>query len=145
MVNSRWTGPFERGIPNALTVEVGQGFSGLAGPFYQPLAELFVVDMLLAEPLAAGETATLEYSTSFHYAAAPPPEFRRVVQSFVENLDIRVEFHPAKLPGDVVWAIWDGMDGPIAESEHVSLDRQFAVHRYLRLAEQTTVGFHWDW
>jgi hypothetical protein len=37
------------------------------------------------------------------------------------------------------------MDGPIAESEQVTLDRQFAVHRYLRLAEQTTVGFHWNW
>jgi hypothetical protein len=134
-----------RADTNALTVEVGQGFSGLAGPFYQPITELFVVDMLLAKPLAAGETATLEYSASFHYTSAPPPEFRRVVQSFVENLDIRVEFHPGKLPRDVVWAVWDGMDGPIAESERVTLDSQFAVHRYLRLAEQTTVGFHWDW
>jgi hypothetical protein len=134
-----------RADTNALTVEVGQGFSGLAGPFYQPLAELFVVDMLLAEPLAAGETATLEYSTSFHYAASPPPEFRRVVQSSVENLDIRIEFHPAKLPARVEWAVWDGIDGPIAESERVTLDSQFAVHRYLRLAEQTAVGFHWDW
>jgi len=134
-----------RADTNALTVEVGQGFNGLAGPFYQPMAELFVVDMLLAKPLAAGETATLEYSTSFHYAVAPPPEFRRVVQSFVENLDIRVEFHPGKLPRDVVWAVWDGMDGPIAEREHVTLDSQFAVHRYLRLAEKTAVGFHWDW
>jgi hypothetical protein len=25
------------------------------------------------------------------------------------------------------------------------LDTQFAVHRYLRLAEKTTAGFHWDW
>jgi len=128
-----------------VTVEVGQGFSGLAGPFYQPMAELFVVDMLLAKPLAAGETATLEYSTSFHYTQAPPPEFRRVVQYFVENLDIRVEFHPGKLPAKVEWAVWDGMDGPIVERESVTLDSQFAVHRYLRLAEKTTVGFHWDW
>ena len=109
------------------------------------MAELFVMDMLLAKALAAGETATLEYSTSFHYSAPPPPEFRRVVQSFVENLDIRIEFHPGKLPRNVVWAVWDGMDGPIAERESVDLDSQFAVHRYLRLAEKTTVGFHWDW
>ena len=112
---------------------------------YQPTAELFVVDMLLAKPLAAGETATLEYSASLHYPAPPPPEFRRIVQSFVENLDIRVEFHPGKLPGSVVWAVWDGMDGPIIERESVALDSQFAVHRYLRLAEKTAVGFHWDW
>lgn len=101
--------------------------------------------MLLAKPLAAGETATLEYWVSFHYAAPPPPEFRRVVQSFVENLDIRVEFHPDKLPVKVEWAVWDGLDGPIVEREPVALDTQFAVHRYLRLAEKTAAGFHWDW
>jgi len=134
-----------RADTNAVTVETGQGFSGLAGPVYQPLAELFVVDMLLAEPLAAGQTATLEYSTSFHYTEPPPPEFRRIVQRSVENLDIRVEFHPERLPRDVVWAVWDGMDGPIVQREHVTLDRQHAVHRYLRLAEKTAVGFHWDW
>jgi len=134
-----------RADTNALTIEVGQGFSGLAGPVYQPIAELFVVDMLLAKPLAAGETATLEYFTNFHYAVPPAPEFRRVVQFFVENLDIRVEFHPDKLPSNVVWAVWDGFEGPIVEREQVTLDSQFAVHRYLRLAEKTAVGFHWDW
>ena len=134
-----------RADTNALTIEVGQGFSGLAGPEYRPIAELFVVDMLLAKPLAAGDTATLEYWVSFRYAAPPPPEFRRVVQYFVENLDIRVEFHPDKLPRSVEWAVWDGLDGPIVEREPVALDSQFAVHRYLRLAEKTAVGFHWDW
>ena len=134
-----------RADTNALTIEVGQGFSGLAGPEYRPIAELFVVDMLLAKPLAAGDTATLEYWVSFRYAAPPPPEFRRVVQYFVENLDIRVEFHPDKLPRSVEWAVWDGLDGPIVEREPVALDSQFAVHRYLRLAEKTAAGFHWDW
>jgi hypothetical protein len=134
-----------RADTNALTIEVGQGFSGLAGPVYQPIAELFVVDMLLAKPLALGDTATLEYSTSFHYAEPPQPEFRRVVQFFVENLDIRVEFHADKLPSNVVWAVWDGFEGPIVERERVTLDSQFAVHRYLRLAEKTAVGFHWNW
>ena len=134
-----------RADTNALTIEAGQGFSGLAGPVYQPIAELFVVDMLLAKPLLAGDTATLEYSCGFHYAAPPPTEFRRVVQFFVENLDIRIEFHPERLPAKVEWAVWDGLDGPIVEREPVALDSQFAVHRYLRLAEHTAVGFHWDW
>jgi hypothetical protein len=134
-----------RADTNAVTVEVGQGFSGLAGSVYQPIAELFVVDSLLAKPLSAGETATLEYCLGFHYAVPPPPEFRRVVQSFVENLDIRVEFHPDKRPAAVEFAVWDGLDGPIVEREPVALDSQFAVHRYLRLAEKTAVGFHWEW
>jgi hypothetical protein len=130
---------------NALTVEVGQGFSGLAGPVYHPVTELFVVDMMLVKPLAIGETTTLEHVTTFHYAQPPPREFRRIVQYSVENLDIRVEFHPARLPGEVVWAVWDGMEGPIVEREPVTLDGQFAVHRYLRFAEKTVAGFHWDW
>jgi len=134
-----------RADTNALTIEIGQGFSGLAGPVYQPIPELFVVDMLLAKQLAAGDTATLEYWVGLHYAEPPPPEFRRVVRFFVENLDIRVEFHPDKLPRNVDWAVWDGLDGPIVEREPVVLDSQFAVHRYLRLAEKTAVGFHWDW
>jgi hypothetical protein len=135
-----------RADTNAVTIEVGQGFSGLAGPVYQPIAELFAVDMFLVKPLAAGETTTLEYWVSFHYAdVPPPPEFRRVVQFFVENLDIRVEFHPDKLPANVEWAVWDGLDGPIVEREKVTLDSQCAAHRYLRLAEKTAVGFHWDW
>lgn len=134
-----------RADTNALTVRAGQGVRGLTGPVYQPVAELFMLDLLLARPLAAGETASLEYSASFHYPAPPPPEFRRVVQYIVENLDIRVEFHPDRLPATVEWAVWDGIDGPIVERERVSLDSQFAVHRYLRLAEKTAVGFHWDW
>jgi hypothetical protein len=134
-----------RADTSALTVEVGQGFSGLAGQIYQPMPGLFVVDMMLSRPLAAGETATLEHWTSFHYTEPPPREFRRIVQYSVENLDIRVEFHPSRLPSEVVWAVWDGMDGPIVEREPVGLDTQFAVHRYLRLAEKTVVGFHWDW
>jgi hypothetical protein len=134
-----------RADTNAVTIEVGQGFSGLAGPVYQPVQDLWVVDMLLAKPLSAGETATLEHWASFHYAEPPPREFRRIIQYSVENLDIRVEFHPDKLPSEVVWAVWDGMEGSIVDAQPVTLDSQHAVHRYLRLAERTVVGFHWDW
>ena len=63
----------------------------------------------------------------------------------VENLDIRVEFDPDLLPAKVWWAVWDGMQGEIAEQHAVDLDSQHSVHRYLRLVEKTVVGFHWDW
>jgi len=32
-----------------------------------------------------------------------------------------------------------------AQAASAQLRGQFAVHRYLRLAEKTAVGFHWDW
>jgi hypothetical protein len=134
-----------RADTNAVAVEVLQGAYGLGGPVRQIADGLFAVDMLLAKKLQAGETATLEYETSFHYSTRPPPEFRRIVVISLENLDIRVQFHPDFLPRTVLWAVWDGMDGPIAESEPVELDAQFAAHRFLRVAQRTVVGFHWDW
>jgi hypothetical protein len=130
---------------NALSIEVGQGCNGLAGPVRKVAEGLFAVDMLLACELAEGETATLEYETHFHYVSQPEPEFRRTVAVSLENLDIRVQFHPGKLPRSVDRAVWDGIDGPVVASEPAELDSQFAVHRFLRVAQQTVVGFRWDW
>jgi hypothetical protein len=134
-----------RADTNALSVEVGQGCEEVVGPVRAIGGGLFAVDMLLTKELAIGETTTIEYETSFHYSVAPEPEFRRIVVIHLENLDIRVQFHPDRLPREVEWAVWDGMDGPIAESETVTLDRQFAAQRFLRFAERTVVGFRWDW
>jgi hypothetical protein len=106
---------------------------------------LYAVDILLAETLAEGETATLEYQTKFCYQDPPDPEFRRVAVVSLENLDIRVQFHSDKLPRQVSWAVWDGLNGRIVEREPATLDSQFAVHRYLRFAQQTVAGFRWEW
>ena len=70
---------------------------------------------------------------------------RRTVVVSMENLDIRVQFHPDRLPRAVEWAVWNGLDGPIVASEPVELDSQFAVHRFLRFAQQTVAGFRWEW
>ena len=132
-----------RADTNALTIEAGQEFTGWPAWYTSRLRALFVVDTLLARSLMAGDRS-LEYSVSFHYGAAaagvPAGGAGRA-----RELYIRVQFHPDRLPGTVVWAVWDGLDGAIVEREPVVLDSQFAVHRYLRLAEQTAVGFHWDW
>ena len=134
-----------RADTNAVTIEVGQGFSGLAGPFTSPWPNCSWWICCWPSRWPPGKRPPWSTRRAFITPKPPPPEFRRVVQYFVENLDIRVEFHPGKLPAKVEWAVWDGMDGPIVERESVTLDSQFAVHRYLRLAEKTTVGFHWDW
>jgi hypothetical protein len=63
----------------------------------------------------------------------------------VENVDIRVEFDPDVLPAAVWWAVWDGFEGSIADRHKVELDEQRSAQRYLRVAERTVVGFHWDW
>jgi hypothetical protein len=133
----------------ALTLEVGQGCTELTGDLYQVSDELFVTYIPLARVLDAGETTTLEYWATYQYPGDPldshEREYRRAVMGRMENFDIRVEFHPDKLPSGVWWATWDGVEGRIIQQEAVSLDTQHSAHRYLRFIEKTVAGFHWAW
>ena len=133
----------------ALTLEVGQGCTELTGELFQVSDELFVTYISLAQVLDVGETATLEYWTTYQYPGdlLDPHEcqYRRAVMGRLENFDIRVEFHAAKLPSGVWWATWDGVEGGIIGQEPVTLDTQHSVHRYLRFIEKTVAGFHWKW
>ncbi len=128
-----------------LTLEVGQGCLGVSGPFRQITDVLYTTDILLAKPLARGETLTLEYWMIFNFPDRPASDYRRASRSRMENVDIRVEFHPDMLPGAIWWASWDGIEGDIVEEEAVSLDSQHSVHHYLRTLDNAVVGFHWDW
>jgi hypothetical protein len=133
----------------ALTLEVGQGCTELSGDLYQVSDELFVTYITLAKTLDVGETITLEYWTTFQYPGDPADpherEYRRAVMGRLENFDMRVEFHPDRLPSGVWWASWDGVDGEILEQDAVGLDRQHSAHRYLRFIEKTVAGFYWRW
>jgi len=134
---------------NVLTVEVGQGCKKLTGEVRRIAPELFATDILLARTLNVGETLTLEYWLTYRYPGDPTDpaerEYRRGVLRQVDNLDVRIEFHPDKLPSQVWWAHWDGGDGSVLDREAVSLDSQHSVHRYLRSLEKTVVGFYWQW
>ncbi len=132
---------------SALTLDVGPGCRGISRELYQ-VGDVFATSILLARELGAGETTTLEYWTTYRYPAQPRTsqrQYRRAVMASVENVDMRVEFHPDALPATLWWATWDGVDGPVTSQELVSLDIQHAAHRYLRSMERTVVGFHWAW
>ena len=51
----------------------------------------------------------------------------------MENFDLRIQFHPARLPAGLWWASWDGVDGDVANRQEVTLDEQHSAHRYLRV------------
>jgi hypothetical protein len=110
---------------------------------------VFATHIALARALDIGETTTLEYWTTYQYQPDPldphEREYRRAVMGRLENFDMRVEFHPDKLPSGIWWATWDGLEGEILDQEPVALDSQHSVHRYLRFIEKTVVGFHWTW
>lgn len=134
---------------NALTLEVGQGCTDLSGELYQVSEQVFATHIALARALDAGETTTLEYWTTYQYRGDPldprEREYRRAVMGRLENFDMRVEFHPDKLPSGVWWASWDGVEGEVLDREPVGLDSQYSVHRYLRFIEKTVAGFYWSW
>lgn len=131
----------------SLTLELGQGCRGLSGPFNRITDILYTTDILLAKPLALGETLTLEYWMIFHYhyAERPARNYRRAARTRMENVDVRVEFHPDMLPAAIWWASWDGIEGEVVEREPVTLDSQHAVYHYLRTLENAVIGFLWDW
>ncbi|HLK02262.1 MAG TPA: hypothetical protein VKU39_20465 [Streptosporangiaceae bacterium] len=131
----------------ALTVQAGLGCIGISEPLGRIAEGVFATHLLLAKRLELGETLALEYWTVFRHDPdiALEPEYRRVVMRSVENVDIRVEFAPEAMPSSVWWAVWSGFEGGIADDEQVELDGQHSAHRFLRSAEKTVVGFHWDW
>jgi hypothetical protein len=134
---------------NVLTLEVGQGGKELSGDVRRIGEDVFFTEILLARTLDLGETITLEYWITYRYPGdeADPSEreFRRAVMRQVDNLDMRVEFHPDRLPTHVWWAHWDGVEGRVLEREAVTLDNQHSVHRYLRSLDRTVAGFYWQW
>ena len=133
---------------SALTLDVGQGCRGISRDLYQ-VGDVFATHILLTRELGVGETATLEYWTTYQFQAEPLTpqdcQYRRAVMGSVENVDIRVQFHPDALPARVWWATWDGVDGAVTDQEEATLDVQHSAHRYLRSIERTVVGFHWAW
>ena len=134
---------------NVLTLEVGQGCKETDGPIRRIGADVFAAEILLARTLDLGETLTLEYWLSYRYPGdltdPAEREYRRAVMRTVDNLDMRIEFHPDKLPAQVWWAHWDGIEGGILSQELVTLDSQYSAHRFLRSLDRTVVGFHWRW
>ena len=134
---------------SSLTVEAGEGCAGLSGDLRQLGDDVFATEILLARPLGLGETTTIEYTTTFRYPGnlddQSERQYRRGALASLENFDLRIEFHPGRLPAGVWWATWDGVDGPLLTQEPVQLDSLNAAQRYLRSLQRTVVGFHWCW
>lgn len=128
---------------DAASVEIIRG--GVAGPVYPCGNGLSAVDIALHRPLEPGDTASLEYLTTFAYRDPPSPEFRRGAVRPIDSLELRVQFHRSCRPRRIWWARWRHLDGSPVHQEPVALDPEHAVHRYLSNVEATIVGFTWEW
>jgi hypothetical protein len=132
-----------------LTVDVQNG--GIPSPLYQLRSSdgnlYYALDILLDRPLLRGDTAVLNYTTTFSYGEPPPPEVRRGFRRKVDSFLLWVRFHPDMVPSAVWWAEWDGVaGGRITRREPVTLGPELEAHRFLQGgAAQAVVGFCWEW
>ena len=121
----------------------------MADEVRQIASEVFATELILSKTLDVGETTTLDYWITYRFPGnlrdPAEREYRRAVIRQVENLDMRVEFHPERLPVQLWWSHWDGVDGDVLKREPAALDRQHSAHRYLRSLKKTVVGFSWEW
>lgn len=106
---------------------------------------LYRMDISFGRVLRPGDTASLEYRTFFRPGLPYAAEFRRSALRMVENVEIRVQFEPARLPTRIAWTTWRSVDGAAVEREPERLDADHAVHRYMARLEAATVGFTWEW
>lgn len=121
---------------------------GQAGQLRQISSQLWAADITFRHPLRYGEEAYVDYWTIFHYSEPPAAEFRRGAHRRAEHLDMRLEFHPGRLPRHLWWAEWADYRAPdeaIVEREPVALDEELSAHRYLEAIEHTVVGYYWQW
>lgn len=117
---------------------------GTCGEPYAIGDRLFGIDIVLSEPLRRGETATVEYETTFWYRTPPPPQFRRAAVGQLTNVSMRVQFHHLRLPQRVWSSQWPALDASPERSERVALDAEKSVQRDYPTLERTVVGFHWE-
>jgi hypothetical protein len=127
-----------------LTVDVIQG-GWLDASTYDLGNGVFARDIILMRPLRKGETATLRYSSAFHYTEPPPPEFRRAALRLVLNVNLRVEFHPGRLPEQIYFAEWPDLLGKPVRQTPVSREPDNSVQVFLSSMERAIAGFIWEW
>jgi hypothetical protein len=121
---------------------------GVPGPPYQHNDTLWAFDIALARTLPQGGETSLEFEFTFHYAeAAVEPCFRRVAHERFENVAIRVEFHPGRLPRRVWWTEWRDYDSPepaVLRRQAVTLDAEHAAYHRLDVLDRAVAGFAWE-
>ncbi len=113
---------------------------------YRVNDSIYGVDIMLHRPLSAGETALMQYRSTFMYKSAPPPELRRGVLRSTRDLTMWVRFHKQRVPARVFRARWDRLDlARVIERVPVEPDEELSVHHRFGTVEKAVVGFYWEW
>ncbi len=115
------------------------------GPIYPWDEGMYAVDIVFVRPLRHGETTTLKYHATFDYPSAPAQELRRGASSRINNVNLRVQFHPQRLPSSVSFCTWPFLASQPSQTSEVTLEADHSVQRHLAFVEQSIAGFTWEW
>jgi hypothetical protein len=115
------------------------------GPIYPWEDGLHAVDIVLVRPLRTGETTTLKYRATFGYPSRPAQEFRRGALSRINNVNLRLQFHPQSLPRSVSFRTWPFVASKPSKHSEVTLEADHSVQRHLAFVEDSMAGFTWEW
>lgn len=130
--------------PYAEEIEVICG--GSLGKHYEYGDGLVSDDIDFGRKLSIGQRIALEYETRFDPGKHHPSEVRRAVRARVENLDFGVQFAPTQVPNSVWFCAWpDHYRGDPVYQERLELDNEGRIDRFVPYAQQTVLGFKWDW
>lgn len=129
---------------SAVAIDVVRG--GRPGQVYATdIPGVWAVDIHLHDTVPAGQTAVLEYRTTFRYQDSPPPEFRRGLARTTGAVTLQVQFHPAKVPAQVWFGTWEALDAPPAGLTPQQVGPDHAVHWFGEDVHHALVGFTWQW
>jgi hypothetical protein len=124
---------------------------GSVSELYACGAGLFAADINLPRQLRKGQTIEFAYEIDFSTrdwssSQPPTPEYRRSALRPISDLAVTVRFDQTRVPRRIWWGTWPNLDERTVPSlrEPVSLD-DHSVHKELLSAQQTIVGFRWEW
>jgi hypothetical protein len=120
---------------------------GSPSSLYQRSANIWCVNITLSRTLSRGDEHLLEFESTFHYNRPVEPCFRRVAHERLENVAIRVQFHPGKLPHNVWWTEWQDYREPRSvpiSRQPVSLDTEHVAYHRLDVLDRAVAGFAWE-
>lgn len=115
------------------------------GAIYKAPGDRQVIDIVFDHSLTIGETYVFKYETTFQYRSRPSPKFRRVATARIEYAEVKVTFHPSRLPREVREANWRDMEADPDIEADVILDDYHTVTRFLKGVENRGYGFIWEW
>lgn len=126
-----------------LTVEVQAG--GTLGTPYTAPNDVHAIDVLFDRSLSVGEIHAFKYETTFGYKSTPGPEFRRFSTMQIKYAEIKIIFHPTRLPKQIWEADWDKLEEAPHQLEPVALDSYYTVARHLTDVQNRGFGYVWAW